>query len=101
MGYTVTLLVLAIRAQERGNSAWTTGVRDGVLFYSARKGMGGGGLIQPAPAGIPLSPPQPQQYIPSYANPQYPQTPTSVSYANPQYTTPQLPSSVMYTAPQV
>ena len=115
MAYTITLLVLAIRAQERGNSAWTTGVRDGVLFYSARKGMGGGGLIQPAPAGIPLSPPQPQQYIPSYPNPQYPQAPTpvsyanpqysqaptSVSYANPQYTTPQPPSSVMYTAPQV
>jgi len=101
MGYTVTLLVLAIRAQERGNSAWTTGVRDGVLFYSARKGMGGGGLIQPAPAGIPLSPPQPQQYIYIYAIPQYPQAPTSVSYANPQDTTPQPPSSVMYTAPQV
>ena len=79
MGYTVTLLVLAIRAQGRGNSAWTTGVRDGVLFYSRGKG----GLIQPAPAGIPLSPPQPQQYIPSYPNPQYPQAPTPFSYPNP------------------
>ena len=97
MAYTVTLLVLAIRAQGRGNSAWTTGVRDGVLFYSRGKG----GLIQPAPAGIPLSPPQPQQYIYTYAIPQYPQAPTSVSYAIPQDTTPQPPSSVMYTAPQV
>jgi hypothetical protein len=97
MSYTVTLLVLAIRAQERGNSAWTTGVRDGVLFYSSRKGMGGGGLIQPVPAAIPLSQPQPQQYT-SYANPQPQQYP---SYANPQYTTPQTPSSVVYTNPQV
>jgi len=87
MGYTVTLLVLAIRAQERGNSAWTTGVRDGVLFYSTRKGMGGGGLIQPAPSAIPLSQPEPQQYMPTYSNPQY--------------TTPQHPSSVVYTNPQV
>jgi len=66
MGYTVTLLVLAIRAQERGNSAWTTGVRDGVLFYSSRKTMGGAAEVYAAPASIPLSyQPPPQQSIPS------------------------------------
>jgi hypothetical protein len=37
MSYTILLVVLAIRAQGRGNSPWTTGVRDGVLFYSVRK----------------------------------------------------------------
>jgi len=93
MAYTITLLVLAIRAQGRGNPAWTTGVRasDGVLFYSVGKGMGGGGLIQPALVAIPVSQPQPQQYI-VYANPQY--TAQPVVYANPQYTTPQ---PVVYT----
>jgi len=66
MGYTVTLLVLAIRAQERGNSAWTTGVRDGVLFYSSRKTTGGAAQVYAAPASIPLSyQPPPQQSIPS------------------------------------
>jgi len=66
MGYTVTLLVLAIRAQERGNSAWNTGVRDGVLFYSSRKTMGGAAEVYAAPASIPLSyQPPPQQSIPS------------------------------------
>jgi len=66
MGYTVTLLVLAIRAQERGNSAWNTGVRDGVLFYSSRKTTGGAGQVHAAPASIPLSyQPPPQQSIPS------------------------------------
>jgi len=66
MGYSVTLLVLAIRAQERGNSAWTTGVRDGVLFYSSGKTTGGAAQVQTAPASIPLSyQPPPQQSMPS------------------------------------
>lgn len=65
MGYTVTLLVLAIRAQERGNSAWTGGVRDGVLFYPSGKTMGGAGQVQAAPASFPLSHQQPQQSMPS------------------------------------
>jgi len=68
MTYTVVLLVLAIRAQERGNSAWTTGVRDGGLFYPNRKTTGGAPQVQTALATVPqaysLSPPQqalPQQ----------------------------------------
>jgi len=66
MAYTIMLLVLAIRAHERGNPAWTTGVRDGVLFYSSRKAVGGAGQVQAAPGTIPLShAPQPQ-----YAQPQ-------------------------------
>jgi hypothetical protein len=40
MGYTATLLILAIRAHERGHSAWKTSVRDGVLLYPAAKTMG-------------------------------------------------------------
>jgi hypothetical protein len=105
MGYTITLLVLAIRSQERGNAAWTTGVRDGVIFYSSRKGLGGAGQIQASQSSIiPLSQQPPQQYIPTsapYANPQYPQAPTSASYASPQYQYPQAPSSVSYSSPQV
>lgn len=61
MSYTVTLLVLAIRAQERGNSAWTAGVRDGVLFYSIRKTSVGAAQVQVAPATIP---PEQQPYPP-------------------------------------
>jgi len=68
MAYTVTLLVLAIRSHERGNPAWTAGVRDSTLFYPSRKNMGGAAQVQATPASIPLShPPQspPQQPIPS------------------------------------
>jgi len=65
MAYTVMLLILAIRAHERGNPPWTAGVRDGVLFYPSRKAMGGAAQIQTIPAGIPLSHPSPQQPIPS------------------------------------
>jgi hypothetical protein len=61
MSYTIVLVVLAIRAQERGNSAWTTGVRDGVLFYSVRKTTGGAAQVQTALATIPYSLPPPQQ----------------------------------------
>jgi len=74
MSYSVLLLVLAMRAQERGNTAWTSGVRDGVLFYSIRKTTGGATQVQAAEATYPLppiqqSPPQPtlpQQPYPSY-----------------------------------
>jgi len=37
MAYTVTLLVLTLRAKERGHPAWTTSVRDGVLLRPAEK----------------------------------------------------------------
>jgi len=67
MTYTIVLLVLAIRAHERGNPAWTTGVRDGVLFYSPRKTMGGDAQFQATPTSIiPLSQPHPyQQSLPT------------------------------------
>ncbi len=64
MTYTIALLVLAIRAQERGNPSWTTGVRDGTLFYSSRKTTGGAAQVQAAPATIPYSEPLPQQPLP-------------------------------------
>jgi len=84
MTYTITLLVLAIRAQERGNSAWTTGVHDGVLFYSSRKTTGGAAQVQVAPASIPLSHPLPQQSIPfSHPLPQQ-SIPSSISYTTAQ-----------------
>ena len=64
MSYTITLLVLAIYTQEQGNSAWTTGVRDGVLFYSVRStSMGGATQIQAATATIPYSQPTLQQLL--------------------------------------
>ena len=79
MTYTVVLVVLAIRAQERGNSAWTTGVRDGVLFYSIRKTTGDAAQVQTALATVPqaysLPPPQqalPQQPPPVQGYPAYP-----------------------------
>jgi hypothetical protein len=72
MSYTVVLVVLAIRAQGRGNSAWTTGVRDGVLFYSVRKTMGGAAQVQAAPATIPYSLPPQQQPPPQQPYPPYP-----------------------------
>ena len=72
MSYTVVLVVLAIRSQQRGNSAWTTGVRDGVLFYSVRKTMGGPAPVQAAPATIPYSLPLQQQPPPQQRYPTYP-----------------------------
>jgi len=72
MSYTVVLVVLAIRAKGRGNSAWTTGVRDGVLFYSVQKTMGGPALVQAAPATIPYSLPPQQQPPPQQRYPPYP-----------------------------
>jgi len=72
MSYTIMLLVLAIRAQERGNSAWTSGVRDGVLFYSVRKTTGGAAQVQTTMAAMPYSLPPPQQAPPHQASPQHP-----------------------------
>jgi len=80
MSYSVLLVVLAIRAQERGNSAWTTGVRDGVLFYSDRKTTGGAALVQAAPATIPYSPQPLQQLPPQQLPTQQPYPPYPSSY---------------------
>jgi len=90
MSYTLVLMVLAIRAHERGNSAWTTGVRDGVLFYSIRKTTGGAAQVQDAQSTIPysLSPPQqallqqplPQQIPPQQVPPQQPYPPYPSAY---------------------
>jgi hypothetical protein len=80
MSYTAVLMVLAIRAQERGNPAWTTGVRDGVLFYSARKNTAGAAQVQTALATIPYSLPPPQQHMPYQPPPQQPYHPYSSSY---------------------
>jgi len=93
MAYTITLLVLAIRAHQRGNSAWTTSVRDGVLFYPSKTAMGGAAQVQAVPVTIPLSPPQPQ-YTFSHANPQVPSSATP-------FAVPQLPSTISYATPQV
>jgi len=77
MTYSIVLVVLALRAQERGNSAWTTGVRDGVLFYSVRKTTGGAAQVQTALATAPyaqppLQPLSPQQPPPVQAYSAYP-----------------------------
>src|SRR5229473_4759373 len=82
MSYTITLLALAIRAQTRDNPSWTTGVRDGALFYSAGKSMGGAAQVQATAPTIPYSqpsysqtPPQqplPQQSLPQQSLPQQP-----------------------------
>jgi len=47
MGYTVMLLVLAIRAQERGRPAWQTGVREGTLLVTNEKTSGAMGSTPP------------------------------------------------------
>lgn len=66
MGYTIILLVLGIRAHERGRPAWKTGVRDGVLFYPSEKTMGHAAQMPTPLVTIPQShPPMPQQYLPS------------------------------------
>lgn len=70
MSYTVTLLVLAIRAQARGKSVWTAGVRDGALFKSLRYSTGITSQVQGAPPAITYSPPAPKDYLPySSSNP--------------------------------
>jgi hypothetical protein len=67
LGYTATLLILAIRAHERGHSAWKTSVRDGVLLYPAAKTMGHAAQAPTALATIPQSyPPQMPQMQHSY-----------------------------------
>jgi hypothetical protein len=78
MTYTIVLVVLAIRSQERGNSAWTTGVRDGVLFYSIRKTTGGAAQVQTALATAPYSLAPPQQPLPQQFPPQ--QSPQQQAY---------------------
>jgi hypothetical protein len=47
MGYTIMLLVLAIRAQERGRPAWQTGVREGTLLVTNEKTFGAAGGSSP------------------------------------------------------
>jgi len=84
MSYTIVLVVLAIRAKERGNSAWTTGVRDGVLFYPVRKTTGGAAQVQTALATIPYSLPPPQQHLPPRPPPPQPYPPYPSSYPIPQ-----------------
>ena len=84
MTYTILLVVLAIRAKGRGNSAWTTGVRDGVLFYPVRKTTGGATQVQTALATTPYSLPLQQQHLPPHPPPQQPYTPYPSSYPIPQ-----------------
>jgi hypothetical protein len=93
MAYTIVLLVLAIRAHQRGNSAWTTSVRDGVLFYPSKMATGGAAQVYATPVTIPLSPSRPH-YTFSHANPQIPSSATP-------YAVPQLPSTISYATPQV
>jgi len=62
MAYTVLLLVLAIRAQGRGNNVWTASVRDDALFYNPEAKSGG------TPAQVPTIPASlPQTYPPAPA----------------------------------
>src|SRR5258708_131982 len=100
MFYTITLRVLAIRAQGRGNSLWTTGVRDGVVFYSVGKSMGGAAQVQATAPTIPLSQPSysqapPQQPLPQQPIPQQPLLQQPLS----QQTLPQQQSSPSYPSP--
>jgi hypothetical protein len=80
MSYSILLVVLAIRSQERGNSAWTTGVRDGVLFYSIGKTTGGAAQVQATPATIPYSLPPSQQLLPQQPPQQQPYPPYPSPY---------------------
>jgi len=67
MFYTVLLLVLALRAQNQGHNVWTTGVRDGTLFYPRpnEKFVGGTPQVVPPQPVVyqsqPYYPPQAQQ----------------------------------------
>jgi len=81
MTYTVVLLVLAIRAQERGNSAWTTGVRDGGLFYPNRTTTGGAPQVQTALATVPQAYSLPQPQLASPQQPPLQQSPPVQAYA--------------------
>ncbi|KAI0285092.1 hypothetical protein BGY98DRAFT_947091 [Russula aff. rugulosa BPL654] len=86
MSYSVTLLFLAIRAQDRGNSAWTTGVRDGVLFYSlpSRSSTKGAAQVLAAPPTISFSPPAPQQPMQQQFPSEQPYPPYPSSYPSAQ-----------------
>jgi len=67
MFYTVFLLVLALRAQNQGHNVWTTGVRDGTLFYPRPNEKFVGGTPQavaPQPAVYQSYPPPAQQLTP-------------------------------------
>jgi len=69
MGYTVMLLVLGLRAQERGRPAWKTGVRDGALLFLDEKVVGGVGSTPPTLHQT--YPPAAQQTLPSSVSHSY------------------------------
>jgi len=67
MFYTVTLLVLAFRAQSKGytSNVWQTGVRDGTLFHSCEKFVGGTSqAVAPQAVVYQSYPPPAQQPVP-------------------------------------
>lgn len=60
MAYTTLLLVLAIRAQGRGNNVWTMSVREDAIFYPEAKSGGTPAQVSTIPASLPLTyPPAP------------------------------------------
>ena len=60
MAYTTLLLVLAIRAQGRGNNVWTMSVREDAIFYSEAKSGGTPAQVSTTPASLPQTyPPAP------------------------------------------
>jgi len=67
MFYTVTLLVLALRARSRGHNVWQSAVSDGTLFYpsdpSEKVGSGAPQAVATQPAVYQSYPPLAQQYI--------------------------------------
>jgi len=74
MFYTVTLLVLALRAQSRGHNVWQSAVRDGTLFNPSEKVVGGAPqAVAPQPAVYQSYPALAQQYIPPPAQQYIPQ----------------------------
>ena len=74
MSYTVMLLVLALRAQSKGHNVWSTGVRDGALFYPNEKFVGGTPQAVGPHAVYQSYPPSAQQPIPMSAPMSVPQT---------------------------
>ena len=75
MFYTVMLLVLALRAQSKGHNVWSTGVRDGALFYPNEKFVGGTPQVMaPQPAVYQSYPPSAQQPVPMSVPMSVPQT---------------------------
>ena len=69
MGYTVMLLVLGLRAQERGRPACNTGVRDGALLYTSENPSGTVGITPPTLHRT--YPPVAQQTLPSSVSRSY------------------------------